>query len=67
MNDKIVNEFKYLLNMSIRSFSKQKLEELKKTISKLESELEIIKNISEVEMWENDLKEFEREYEKKYI
>ena len=31
------------------------------------SELEIIKNISEVEMWENDLKEFEREYEKKYI
>jgi predicted RNase H-like nuclease (RuvC/YqgF family) len=50
--------------MSIRSFSKQKLEELKKTISKLESELEIIKNISEVEMWENDLKEFEREYEK---
>ena len=58
------DEFKYLLNMSIRSFSKQKLEELKKTISKLESELEIIKNISEVEMWENDLKEFEREYEK---
>lgn len=58
------DEFKYLLNMSIRSFSKQKLEELKKTIYKLESELEIIKNISEVEMWENDLKEFEREYEK---
>lgn len=59
------DEFKYLLNMSIRSFSKQKLEELKKTISKLESELEIIKNISEVEMWENDLKEFEKEYKKK--
>ena len=59
------DEFKYLLNMSIRSFSKQKLEELKKNISKLETELELVKSISEADMWINDLKEFEKEYEKK--
>ena len=51
--------------MHIRSFSKQKLEELKKNISKLETELELVKSISEADMWINDLKEFEKEYEKK--
>ena len=57
-------EFKYLLNMQIRSFSKQKLEDLKKNILKLEKELDIINNISEAQMWENDLKDFEKEYKK---
>ena len=57
-------DFKYLLNMQIRSFSKQKLEDLKKNINKLENELKIVKSISEANMWENDLKEFEKEFEK---
>ena len=55
-------EFKYLLNMQIRSFSKQKLEELKKAIEKLEAELKHVKKISEAEMWEHDLQEFEKEF-----
>ena len=50
--------------MQIRSFSKQKLEDLKKNILKLEKELDIINNISEAQMWENDLKDFEKEYKK---
>jgi BMFP domain-containing protein YqiC len=55
-------EFKYLLNMQIRSFSKQKLEELKKAIEKLETELKHVRKISEAEMWEHDLGEFEKEF-----
>jgi DNA topoisomerase-2 len=58
------DDFKYLLNMQIRSFSKQKLSELTKSIEKLENDLKIIKKISEAQMWENDLKEFEKEYSK---
>jgi DNA topoisomerase-2 len=56
------DEFKYLLNMSIRSFSKQKLEDLKTNISKLEKQLDFIKNLSEYNMWKNDIKEFEDEF-----
>jgi len=59
-------EFKYLLGMQIRSFSKQKLEELKKNIEKLTNELKLIKSISEAQMWENDLQEFETEYNKSF-
>jgi DNA topoisomerase-2 len=59
------DEFKYLLGMQIRSFSKQKLEELKRTLKKLEDELILLKSISEAQMWENDLQEFEKEYKKK--
>jgi DNA topoisomerase II len=55
-------EFKYLLNMQIRSFSKQKLEELKKAIEKLDAELKHVRKISEAEMWEHDLGEFEKEF-----
>ena len=57
-------EFKYLLGMQIRSFSKQKLEELKRNIEKLEDELVLVKSISEAQMWENDLQDFEKEYKK---
>jgi predicted polyphosphate/ATP-dependent NAD kinase len=57
-------DFKYLLGMQIRSFSKQKLEELKRNIEKLEDELVLVKSISEAQMWENDLREFEKEYVK---
>jgi DNA topoisomerase-2 len=38
-------EFKYLLNMQIRSFSKQKLVDIKKNITKLENEIESIKKL----------------------
>jgi len=56
--------FGYLLNMNIRSFTKQKLEDYKQTISKLEVQLKTLKKTFETQMWENDLKEFEKEYKK---
>ena len=55
-------EFKYLLHMQIRSFSKQKLTDLQKNIEKIDVELKIVRAISESQMWENDLLEFEKEY-----
>ena len=35
---------------------------LKKAIEKLEAELKHVKKISEAEMWEHDLQEFEKEF-----
>lgn len=55
-------EFKYLLNMQIRSFSKQKLEELKKAIEKLEAELKHVKDIGGRDVRNTIYKEFEKEF-----
>lgn len=57
--------FGYLLGMHIRSFSKQRLEEIKKNIEKFNIELHMLKKKTEKEMWKNDLHEFMKEYEKK--
>jgi DNA topoisomerase-2 len=57
--------FGYLLGMHIRSFSKQKLEDIKKNIEKFNTELALLKKKTEKEMWKNDLHEFMKEYEKK--
>lgn len=57
--------FGYLLGMHIRSFSKQRLEEIKKNIEKFNTELVLLKKKTEKEMWKNDLHEFMKEYEKK--
>ena len=57
--------FGYLLGMHIRSFSKQRLEEIKKNIEKFNTELVLIKKKTEKEMWKNDLSDFMKEYEKK--
>jgi DNA topoisomerase-2 len=56
--------YKYLLNMNIRSFTKQKLEILQKDINKIEQELNKVKNTSPSKMWENELDELEVEYNK---
>lgn len=60
------NGYKYLLNMNIRSFTKQKLEVLQKEIDKLSKELEYMKKIAPNEMWMKELNEFETEYNKIY-
>jgi DNA topoisomerase-2 len=56
----------YLLNMNIRSFTKQKLDTLQKEIDKIDSMLEITKKTTPNEMWLNELSEFEAEYNKIY-
>ena len=59
------DSFSYLLSMHIRSFSKQRIEELSSKIKSLEEEKQRIMATSEADMWLNDLMEFEKEYEKK--
>jgi DNA topoisomerase-2 len=57
--------FGYLLGMHIRSFSKQRLEDIKKNMEKFNTELALLKKKTEKEMWKSDLQEFMKEYEKK--
>jgi DNA topoisomerase-2 len=56
----------YLVNMNIRSFTKQKVETLEKEIAKLEKHLETLNMTTESMMWLNDLAEFQTEYERVY-
>jgi DNA topoisomerase-2 len=58
--------FSYLLNMNIRSFTKQKLEALQQEINKLEKLYKEIFRITPSKMWLNDLSEFQKEYAKLY-
>jgi DNA topoisomerase-2 len=59
--------YSYLLNMNIRSFTKQKLDNLQKEIDKLDNQLEIMLKITPNQMWMNELNEFEIEYNKIYV
>lgn len=56
--------YKYLLDMKIRSFTQQKLDELASQIKNLESRLDDIMKKSEKDMWIEDLDEFLLEYKK---
>ena len=56
------DSFDYLLNMNIRSFTKQKLAELQKELDKKTSESKKLKATSEKKLWLRDLKRFEDEY-----
>lgn len=60
------SSYSYLLNMNIRSFTKQKLDSLKKEIEKLENELEWIQKTTSSDLWLNELSELEKEYHKLY-
>jgi DNA topoisomerase-2 len=59
-------KYQYLLNMPVKSFSKQKLASLQEEIDKLEKEVERVKKLTPSVMWLNDLSEFEQEYNKVY-
>jgi len=65
-DDEKLSSYRYLLNMNIRSFTKQKLESLKKEIDKIDEELEKTKNTSPSDMWSNELSELDAEYNKLY-
>ena len=61
INDSSSNSgYNYLLNMSIKSFTKDKLDELKKIIDSLKKQIKELKNLSPENLWENDLKEFKK-------
>jgi len=44
------------LSMAIRSFTKQKLEELKRKMQEIEDELEVLMKTTDIEMWRSELK-----------
>lgn len=58
--------YRYLLGMSIRSFTKQRLAELQKEIDELSEKIRILDATSYSQMWLNDLREFQEAYEKIY-
>lgn len=61
---KVDDTFDYLLKMHIRTFTKQKVENLAEELMKKKTELDIVKNITEKQMWLSDIKDFEKEYSK---
>ena len=62
----IKNEYNYLLNLSVYSFTLEKVQELEDEINSNEQELECIKNTTEKDMWIKELDEFEQMYKRNY-
>ena len=60
--DKINDGYNYLLNMYIKSFTKDRLDELKKIIDNLKKQIKELKLLTPENLWENDLNEFEKIY-----
>uniref|UniRef100_A0A6C0KGZ7 DNA topoisomerase (ATP-hydrolyzing) n=1 Tax=viral metagenome TaxID=1070528 RepID=A0A6C0KGZ7_9ZZZZ len=65
-DDTSMKSYGYLLNMNIRSFTKQKVDSLQKEIDALEKLYKTSKNTKPSQMWRNDLLEFQQEYTKQY-
>lgn len=58
--------YKYLLNMNIRSFTKQRLDILKNDMEKTERDLEVTEKTTPSDMWLKELEELEVSYKKFY-
>jgi DNA topoisomerase II len=56
--------YNYLLSLHVRTFTANKIKQLNNDIANIKDKLGNIKATSEKQMWLNDLKEFENEYEK---
>ena len=56
--------YNYLLSLHVRTFTANKIKQLNNDIANIKDKLGNIKATSEKELWLNDLKEFENEYEK---
>ena len=52
--------YDYLLNISLISLSKEKLEELKQTYEKTKLEIEKITNTTEIDMWTSELEDLKK-------
>jgi DNA topoisomerase-2 len=61
-----LKSYGYLLNMNIRSFTKQKVESLQQEIDKLEKQLKAVTATTPSKMWQGDLDEFKKEYVSRY-
>jgi DNA topoisomerase-2 len=56
--------YNYLLKLQVRTFTANKVNELKDDIAKIKDKINNIKNTTEKQMWMNDLEEFSKEYTK---
>ena len=56
--------YEYLLRLQVRTFTANKVKQLKEDIINIEKKLEEAKSITEKQMWLKDIEEFEQEYEK---
>ena len=65
-DDTGLKSYGYLLNMNIRSFTRQKVDTLQQEITKLETAYQTATDTSPSQMWRNDLGDFQREYTKHY-
>lgn len=54
------DSYNYLLNMSLASITKEKMEELKEEIKNLKNKIKELKSTDEKTMWLNDLKELKQ-------
>ena len=54
------------MNLSVYSFTLEKVQELEDEINSNEQELECIKNTTEKDMWIKELDEFEQMYKRNY-
>ena len=62
--DDIKTEYNYLLNLSVYSFTLEKVQELENDINKKNQDLEIIVNTEEKDIWIRELDAFEQMYKK---
>jgi len=58
------NGYNYLLKLPVRTLTADQVKKIKNDIQSLKTRLDNTKKISEKQMWLNDLKEFENEYNK---
>lgn len=63
--DKIEDSFKYLTNMSINNFTKEKIEKIEKDVQIRESKIEHLKQQTEKMMWLQELDDLETIYPKR--
>jgi hypothetical protein len=54
--------FRYLLGMNIRSFTKQKMDELMSETASVTAKLELVKTTPVATMWSNELDELAKSY-----
>jgi DNA topoisomerase-2 len=60
--DKEEDSFDYLLRLQVRSFTRQKIEDLETEIENIKKQIKTIKNTTESQMWINDLDTFTKAY-----
>jgi len=64
---KIDNSYNYLLNLNVRNFTYEKVEQIKDKISQLKNQYRILKKISCFSIWKKELNEFQTHYSSRDI